>query len=57
MSDEATYEAGAYCRNCGYEGPVTAPVGEYIASQPCPLCACTLLQPTALRDWDRQQTE
>lgn len=54
MSQEPdTYTAGAFCANCGYEGPVSAPLGEFVAAQPCPLCAVTMLRPAALRDWER----
>lgn len=51
------YEARAFCGNCGYEGPVMATVGEYVYKQPCPLCACHSLLPTAKREWDRVEND
>jgi hypothetical protein len=54
MNQPAEYKADAYCVNCGYEGPVTAPVGITVANQPCPLCACLMLRPVALREWDER---
>lgn len=48
------YEAGAFCCNCGYEGPITTSVGTYVYQQLCPLCVTKALKPVAQRDWDQR---
>lgn len=50
-----TYEAQAFCCNCAFEGPITAPVGHLVHSQSCPLCRCSNLRPVAQREWERDK--
>lgn len=45
------YFAEVLCTNCGFKGPVSPKVGEYVSMCSCPICQCRALRPTAEEDY------
>jgi hypothetical protein len=49
-----TYDAEAFCSNCGFEGSITSEVGKRVWQNTCPLCQCESLHAVADEHWLRR---